>query len=108
MGQTVRAIVDDQLGIFGFKFYFIFQKLIRFCLIFQQKRFSGGYLHLTAPGIVMKQMKNIKLVAAPGFLMEGNSLSGKQILGSFGSREKVTFSICYLNSSIKWFCSWMW
>jgi len=49
----------------------------------------------------MKHLKSVKMVAAPGFLMESDFLNGKQTLGFFGLREKVTFSAYYLNPSIK-------
>ena len=56
----------------------------------------------------MKHMKNVKWVVAPGFLMDSDSLSGEQILGFFGLREKVIYSISDLNSSIENFHSRKW
>jgi hypothetical protein len=104
IGWTLEAIKevikDDKLGTFKFLFSLIF-KII--CSIAQQKRFVHGYPHLTAPRIVMKWMKNINLsllALAPGFLMESDSLSGKQTLVFFGFWERVSLK-SYLNLSVK-------
>ena len=103
-GRALEAIKDDKLGTFEFLFSSII-KIIR--SIPQRRRFACGYPRLTAPGISMKRSTNRKPTPAPGFSTESDSLSGKQTLGFFGLRERVNFSVRYLNLGVKRFHSGM-
>src|SRR3984957_13719002 len=52
-----------------------------------------GWPHLIAPGIRMKRAINVKSTPAPGFSKGRGSVSGKKILGFFGLKENVNFSV---------------
>lgn len=100
--RTLGTMNDDKLGTFEFLFSWIIKMIHS---ILQGKIFATGYPHLTTPRIIMKQKKNIKSPPVPGFLMENNSVSGKQTLVFFGLREKVNLLIIYLNVSVNSFYS---
>jgi hypothetical protein len=55
----------------------------------------------------MKRATNVKTTPAPGFSTESDSLSGKQTLGFFGLRERVSISANYLKLRVKFFHSGM-
>ena len=84
--------MDDQLGTFEFLFCSI---IVQFS---QRTRFAGGYPCPTVLRVSMKQTANVKLTPAPGFSKAINSSSGEKPLGFFGSREKVSSSMIYLNA----------
>jgi len=74
----------------------------------QRKRSTYGYPRLTPPGISMKRTTNVKSTPAPGFSTKSTSWSGKQSLGFFGLKEKVSFSMSYGNLRVKQLHSGMW
>ena len=105
IGRTLEAIKDDKLGTFEFLFSSII-KIIRSTP--QRKGFTRGYPRLTAPEVAMKLTTNVKTTPASGFSTKSDSSSGKQTLGFFGLRERVSFSVSYLNLRVKLFYSRMW